>query len=77
MFTYDNNGNMTTGDGLLIHYNEDNKPTQITRNSITSTFNYGADGMRYKQTTTVLDKTYLNNHTVLFTPVQGNFMLVL
>jgi RHS repeat-associated protein len=50
-FSYDNNGNMTSGDGLAISYNDDNKPTQVTRNGTTSNFSYGADGMRYKQVT--------------------------
>ena len=101
-FAYDNNGNMTNGDGLTIDYNRDNKPVEIIRSGITSTFNYDAEGMRYKQvvgnggsnttttyyidktverqikksgasTTEILDKTYVAGHTVLFTPVLGEF----
>ncbi|NVK23146.1 MAG: RHS repeat-associated core domain-containing protein, partial [Kangiellaceae bacterium] len=48
-FTYDNNGNMLTGDGKTMTYNEFNKPLTITKGSVTSTFSYGADWMRYKQ----------------------------
>ena len=101
-FAYDNNGNMTNGDGLTIDYNRDNKPVEIIRSGVTSTFNYDAEGMRYKQvvgnggsnttttyyidktverqikksggtTTEILDKTYVAGHTILFTPVLGEF----
>ncbi|KPZ54284.1 FG-GAP-like repeat-containing protein [Pseudoalteromonas sp. P1-25] len=50
-FSYDNNGNMLTGDGLSeAIYNVDNKPTRLIKNAVTTTFSYGADGMRFKQT---------------------------
>lgn len=59
---YDRNGNLTSGIGMTLQYNELNKPERIIRNGITSTFNYGADGMRYKQvsggtTTYYIDKS--------------------
>jgi RHS repeat-associated protein len=48
-FDYDLNGNMVTGDGKVIYYNTYNKPTSITKNTIQSTFDYGADLSRYRQ----------------------------
>jgi len=47
-YTYDNNGNMLTGDGKSMTYNAFNKPLTITKNAITSTFSYGSSQMRYK-----------------------------
>ncbi|MRX27041.1 SpvB/TcaC N-terminal domain-containing protein [Kangiella sp. HZ709] len=49
VYQYDNNGNMESGDGRTITYNEFNKPLTIHKNGITSSFSYGADLMRYKQ----------------------------
>ena len=73
-YTYDNNGNMllSTVDSTTertLTYNAFNKPLTITKNSITSTFSYGASQMRYKQvktngianedeTTLYIDKAY-------------------
>ncbi len=67
-YQYDLNGNMTSGDGKTLTYNAFNKPLTITKGSITSTFSYGADQMRYKQvktglpsgteTTIYIDKSY-------------------
>ena len=89
-FSYDENGNMKTGIGLSVDYNDDNKPISIIRSGITSTFNYDANGMRYKQesngtttyyidksvtrevsTTGIVDKTYVGNHSILVTQVEG------
>ncbi|GEA11991.1 FG-GAP-like repeat-containing protein [Alteromonas sp. KUL49] len=57
-FEYDNNGNMTKGDGLTqAIYNVDNKPTKIVKHSVTATFAYGEDGMRFKQTKTASGQT--------------------
>ena len=53
-FTYDNNGNMLTGDGRTLAYNEFNKPTTITKGGVTSTISYGADLLRYKHIKTGL-----------------------
>ncbi len=49
VYEYDNNGNMESGDGRTITYNEFNKPLTIEKGTIKSTFSYGADLMRYKQ----------------------------
>ncbi|WP_196138292.1 polymorphic toxin-type HINT domain-containing protein [Aliikangiella sp. G2MR2-5] len=48
-YTYDNNGNLLTGDAKSLSYNAQNKPVSISRNGITSDFYYGSDHMRYKQ----------------------------
>lgn len=53
-YTYDNNGNMTSGDGKTISYNAFNKPISIIKGGINSTFAYGADLMRFKQVKTGL-----------------------
>ncbi|MBD3654289.1 SpvB/TcaC N-terminal domain-containing protein [Kangiella sp.] len=53
-YTYDNNGNMTSGDGKSISYNAFNKPISISKGGINSTFAYGADLMRFKQVKTGL-----------------------
>ncbi|NQZ12897.1 MAG: glycohydrolase toxin TNT-related protein [Algicola sp.] len=68
-FTYDANGNLTQKTVMLstseqfdsatyrtIKYNSNNKPIAITnQNGTTTTFDYGSDGLRYKQITP--DKT--------------------
>jgi len=48
-FTYDANGNMETGNGRTITWSSFNKPTQITANGNTVSFNYGPDRARFKQ----------------------------
>ncbi|GGQ29793.1 RHS repeat domain-containing protein [Shewanella litoralis] len=48
-FTYDNNGNRLTGDGVTLTYNDQNKPLTVDRNNVKSTFSYDANGNRYKQ----------------------------
>ena len=49
-YEYDNNGNMLSGDGKIIQYNAFNKPIRVSKNGVTSTFEYGADLFRFKQT---------------------------
>ncbi len=50
-YSYDTRGNMTKGYGLtLAQYNAMDKPTLITKENVTSTFVYGPDHMRFKQT---------------------------
>uniref|UniRef100_UPI000FCA820E SpvB/TcaC N-terminal domain-containing protein n=1 Tax=Pseudidiomarina mangrovi TaxID=2487133 RepID=UPI000FCA820E len=48
-FTYDNNGNLTSGAGKSITYNAMNKPTHITAGSTTVSFWYDANWQRYKK----------------------------
>ena len=52
-FSHDENGNVTQGDGEQIDYNAFNKPTLIQDfgHTLSTRFEYGADGMRYKQVT--------------------------
>ncbi|HEY0923001.1 RHS repeat-associated core domain-containing protein [Rheinheimera pacifica] len=64
-FSYDNQGNLTAGDGLTISYNSFKQPTQITRssNSNSFAFTYGANLERLKEvrngiTTYEIDKLY-------------------
>ena len=53
-YTYDDNGNMLSGDGRTLTYNEFNKPLSITKGGVTSHFSYGANLLRYKQIKTGL-----------------------
>ena len=48
-FTYDNNDNRLTGDGVTLSYNDQNKPLTVERNNVRSIFSYDANGNRYKQ----------------------------
>ena len=48
-FTYDNNGNMKTGNGRTMTWNADNLITQVVANSKTTTFTYGPEGDRIKK----------------------------
>lgn len=49
-YCYDANGNMT-GDnaGLALRYDHTQRPLQITRSGIVSTFDYDVDGTRFRQ----------------------------
>jgi len=51
VFSHDQNGNMTQGDGESITYNAFNKPLTISGGGNSTDFTYGADLMRYKQIT--------------------------
>lgn len=51
-FSYDNNGNMTTGHSKTLEYNVFNKPTLITTANSQSAFSYGGSAMRYKKVET-------------------------
>ncbi|MEH8019543.1 hypothetical protein MN202_20095, partial [Rheinheimera muenzenbergensis] len=62
-FSYDNEGNLISGDGLTISYNSFKQPTQISRGSSTFSFTYGANLERLKEvrdglTTYEIDKAY-------------------
>lgn len=59
-YDYDNNGNMLSGDGKNIQYNAFNKPVSISKNGITSSFEYGADLSRFKQTKGTETTIYLD-----------------
>lgn len=49
-YCYDANGNLT-GDsaGLVLRYDHTQRPLQITRGGVTSTFDYDVDGTRFRQ----------------------------
>lgn len=51
IYSYDSNGNMTSGAGRTIDYDGENRPTSITYNGQTTTFIYGPDGARLKKVT--------------------------
>jgi RHS repeat-associated protein len=57
--SYDPNGNLSTGDDVpTITWSSYNKPTQLTKGSITYSFTYGPDRTRYKKTHSNGDTTY-------------------
>ncbi|HHJ19944.1 MAG TPA: hypothetical protein ENJ84_09030 [Gammaproteobacteria bacterium] len=50
-FTYDANGNMTTGlGGKVMTYDAENRPLTVSHNGTTTTYVYGPDGTRLKKT---------------------------
>jgi RHS repeat-associated protein len=51
-FTYDANGNLTSGDGRQIVFDDFDRPVKITMGSVTTIFRYAPDGSRYLQQTT-------------------------
>lgn len=51
IYSYDSNGNMTSGAGRTIDYDGENRPRSITYNGQTTTFLYGPDGARLKKVT--------------------------
>jgi uncharacterized protein RhaS with RHS repeats len=68
-FTYDPNGNQTSGLGRSISYNSFNKPSSITQGSKTLFFTYDADHQRFQQTSPEGYTYYLDAfgvHTELF-----------
>jgi RHS repeat-associated protein len=63
-FTYDANGNMTTGlGGKVMTYDAENRPLTVSHNGTTTTYVYGPDGTRLK-------KTEGTDTTVYFGPVE-------
>jgi RHS repeat-associated protein len=80
-YAYDANGNMTSGNGRSITWNDDNLPTYISSTSTvsgnnavtgTSNFSYGPDLQRYQQTAT--DSNIVGNTTTTY--VSGLFEVV-
>jgi len=62
-YSYDNNGNVTSGAGRTYTWNPENKPLTITQGGTTTTFVYDGDGGRVKKvvgstTTRYLSKLY-------------------
>ncbi|MGL4545290.1 MAG: hypothetical protein ACRCUU_06955, partial [Plesiomonas sp.] len=52
-FQYDNRGNLRVGDGLSMTYNAIDKPLSVSGRGATTSFVYGSDNMRAKQSRTV------------------------
>ncbi len=78
-FSYDANGNMTSGGGRsLVEYNTVDKPTLIRAGSQTTEFEYGFDGVRFKRLdkngSSVKQTLYVGN--VEFTRTNGVMSLV-
>lgn len=48
-YSYDNNGNMTSGDGRSYTWNYENLPKSIIGNGITEVYGYDPDGARVKR----------------------------
>ncbi|MFA5073804.1 MAG: tectonin domain-containing protein [Nitrospirota bacterium] len=60
-YTYDDNGNMLTGDGRTLTWNYDNKPLSILKSGATTTFTYGPSGERVKKQTGSFTKVYVGS----------------
>ena len=56
-FQYDKRGNLRVGDGLTMTYNAMDKPLSVTGRGATTSFIYGSDNMRAKQSRTVSGST--------------------
>jgi RHS repeat-associated protein len=59
-FTYDLNGNQTSGLGRAITYSSSNMPTSITRGTTTISFSQDVDHQRFKQAASNGTTLYLN-----------------
>ena len=63
-YTYDNNGNMTGGDGRTLTWYSFDKSKSINKNGNTRDFYYGPDRARYKQVHNSTTKHYIENSLV-------------
>ena len=63
-YTYDNNGNMTGGDGRTLTWYSFDKPKSINKNGNTRDFYYGPDRGRYKQVHNSTTKHYIEDSLV-------------
>ncbi|MDF1642708.1 MAG: SpvB/TcaC N-terminal domain-containing protein [Pseudomonadales bacterium] len=61
-FTYDANGNQTSGKGRTLQYSSFDKLTSVTQNGHATTFNYGTGHSRYKR----VDTDSSNNVTTTY-----------
>lgn len=59
-FTYDNNGNMTTGNGRTVTYTSFDMPSAISETGASDTFVYGPEHQRIKRQTTAATTIYVN-----------------
>jgi RHS repeat-associated protein len=60
-FSYDPNGNLTSGNGLAISYTPFNKPETISRGAHTISFAHDPEYDRYKQISSAGTSLYLND----------------
>jgi hypothetical protein len=51
-FLYDANGNLISGDGRTITFDDFDRPVKVVMGSVTTIFRYAPDGSRYLQQTT-------------------------
>jgi hypothetical protein len=51
-FSYDENGNLVSGDGRTVYFDALDRPVQVTMGTVTTTFAYSPEGERYLQRTT-------------------------
>jgi YD repeat-containing protein len=51
-FTYDSNGNMTSGEGRTLTWTSFNKPSNISNSANSVTFSYDSNFERYKEVET-------------------------
>ena len=63
-YTYDNNGNMTSGDGRTLTWYSFDKPKSINKNGNTRDFYYSPDRGRYKQVHNSTTKHYIEDSLV-------------
>jgi len=49
-FSYDDNGNLTAGNGYTAEWNSFDMPVALRRSGVSSTFHYGSEHQRIKQT---------------------------
>jgi RHS repeat-associated protein len=60
-YEYDPNGNMTSGAGRTIEYNQENRPVKVTVGSSITQFTYDAGGSRVKKTSGGVTTTYVSS----------------
>ena len=58
-FSYDENGNLISGDGRTITYTPSNKPSRIVEGGLITDFHYAPDGNRHTQVSDGVTKYYV------------------
>jgi hypothetical protein len=71
-FSYDANGNMTSGNGLAISWTAFNKPESISRGSNTLIFSHDTERARFKQINPTGETLYLNDGGVMSERLAGS-----
>ena len=74
-FSYDSNGNMTSGNGRAMTWNPDNLITQVVANSVTTNYEYGPEGDRIKKTSGGLVTYYPFGDAYEAIPSQGKYTI--